>query len=175
MAHEGSLPLDGDTAGDLVATVVDVLQGGGDDVHVVVGVDTAGDAEAQEVEAAETVLTCHGVAVGKDIAYLTASDTSLEVELAGEGLGGELLLGDVAQHLVGIDEQGVAAGRALIGNAVLVELLGEIVHLVDARLEHWKLGVLVESYGERVQVAAVESAIGEESLEGYAEELGTLV
>ena len=47
MAHEGSLPLNGDTTGDLVATVVDVLQGGGDDVHVVVGVDTAGDAEAQ--------------------------------------------------------------------------------------------------------------------------------
>ena len=175
MAHQGSFPLDGDTAGDLVAAVIDVLQGCGNHVHVVVGVNAAGDAQTQQVEAAEAVLAGHRVTVGQDVADLATADACLEVELAGQGLSGELFLGNVAQHLVGVDEQGMAAHGTLIRNAILVELLGQILNLVDAGLKHVKLGVLVQTDCQSVQVTAVHTTVGDEALEGDAEQLGALV
>ena len=50
VAHEGSLPYDLDTASDLFATVIDVLEGCGDHLHVVVGVNATGDSETEQVE-----------------------------------------------------------------------------------------------------------------------------
>ena len=113
VAHQGSFPLDGNTAGDFVATVIHVLQGGGNHVHVVVGIDAACDAQAQQVEAAKAVLAGHGVTVGQDVADFTTADTSLQIELACQGLSGELFLGNVAQHLVGVDKQSVTANGTL--------------------------------------------------------------
>ena len=175
MAHQGCFPLDGYTTRNLVAAVVHILQGGGDDIHVIVGIHTAGDAQTQQVESAETVLAGYGVAVGKNVANLTTADASLKVELAGERLCGELFFRHVAQHLVGIDEQGMTTHGALVGDAILVEFLGQVFYLMDTCLEHVELGVLVESHGQCIQVAAIESAIGEESFEGDAELFGTLI
>ena len=175
MAHELGLPGDLQTAFDGVAAVVDILQGGGDDVHVVVGVDAARDAEAHEVVATEAVLAGHGVAVSQHVADLAGADTGLEVELAGQGLGGELLLRDVGQHLVGVDEDGVATGGTLVGDAVLVEFLGQVVDLFDAGLNHLELKVFFQTDSQSVHIAAVHTAVGQEALEGDAEHLGTLV
>ncbi len=158
-----------------MAAVVDVLEGGGDDVHVVVGVDAARDAEAHEVEAAEAVLTRNGVAVGQHVADFAGADAGLEVELAGERLGGELLLGYLGQYLVGVDEDGMAAGGTLVRDAVLVQLVGQVLHLLDAGLHHVELAVLLQAHGQGVHVAAVHAAVGEEALEGDAEQLGALV
>ena len=175
VAHQGSFPLDGYTARDLVATVIYVLQGSGNHVHVVVGVNATGDAQTQQVQATEAVLAGHWVTVGQDVADFATTDASLEIELAGQGLSGELFLGNVAQHLVGVDKQGVAAHGALIRNAILIELLGQVLYLVDAGLEHIKLGVLVQTDSQSVQVAAVHTTVGDEALEGDAEQLGALV
>ena len=148
VAHEGCFPGDAHAALDVVAAVIDVLQRHGDDIHVVVGVDAARDGEAQEVEAGEAVFPRDGVAVGEQVAYLTSADAGFEVELDGERLGGEFLLGHLGQHAVGIDEDGVAACGALVGDAEFVETLGEVFDLLDACLEVFKLGVLVQPDGQ---------------------------
>ena len=75
VTHQRSLPYDFDTVGNLVAAVVHVLQRSGNHLHVVVRIDAACHADADEVVAAETVLARDGVAVGQNIAYLAATDT----------------------------------------------------------------------------------------------------
>ena len=121
MSHEFGFPCDFQTAFDGVTTVVDVLQCCCDDVHVVVGVHTAWDAEAHEVVAAEAVLACDRVTVGENVTYFASADTCLEVELACKGLCRELFLRDLSEDLVGVDEDGVTAGRTLVRDAVFVE------------------------------------------------------
>ena len=74
VTHQFGFPGDLQTTFDGVAAVVDVLQSGCDDVHVVVGVDTAWDAQTHEVVATETVLACDRVTVGEDVADLTGAD-----------------------------------------------------------------------------------------------------
>ena len=175
VAHQLGFPGDLKTALDGVATVVDVLEGGGDDVHVVVGVDAARDAETHEVVATEAVLAGHRVAVGQYVADLTGTDAGLEVQLTGEGLSGEFLFRDVGQHLVGVDEDGVTTGGTLVRNAVLVEFGGQVMDLLDAGFNHLELKVLFQTHGQAVHIAAIHTAIGEEALEGDAEHLGTFV
>ena len=68
----------------------------------------------------------------------------------------------------------MASDGALVGYSVFVELRSQVLNLMDARVEHVILGVLVEPHG-RVQVAPVHTAVGDISLEGDAEELSTLV
>ena len=174
VAHDGCLPGDFHATGDAFATVVDVLQRCGDHVHVVVGVDAARDAEAHEVVAAEAVLAGDGVAVGQQVADLAGADACLQVELDGERLGGELLLGYVGEHLVGVDEDGVAAGGALVGDAVLVKACCQVLDLLDAGVEVVELGVLVQAYGQCLHVAAVHAAVGEVALADDGEDLGGL-
>ena len=175
VAHQLGFPGDLKTALDGVATVVDVLEGGGDDVHVVVGVDAARDAETHEVVATEAVLAGYRVAVGQYVADLTGTDAGLEVQLTGEGLSGEFLFRDVGQHLVGVDEDGVTTGGTLVRNAVLVEFGGQVMDLLDAGLNHLELKVLFQTHGQAVHIAAIHTAVGEEALEGDAEHLGTFV
>ena len=158
-----------------MATVIDIFQGCRNHVHVVVGIDAPRDAQAQQVQSAEAIFTRHGVAVGQDVADFAASDARLKVELAGERLRGKLLFRHVAEHLVGIDEQRMAAHGTLVGNAVFVELRGEVLHLSDARFEHRELGVFVEAHRQRVQVASVHAAVSNKTLEGNAELLCALV
>ena len=121
MTHQFSFPGDFQTTFDGVAAVVDVLQSCCDDVHVVVGVNTAWDAETHEVVATETVLTCDRVTVGEDVTDFASADTCFEVKLACQSLSREFFLRDVGQNLVGIDEDGVATGRTLVRNAVFIE------------------------------------------------------
>ena len=175
VAHELGFPSDFETAFDGFATVVHILEGGGDDIHVVVGVDTTGDAEAHEVVATKAVFTGHGVAVGQDVANFASTDTGFKVELAGKGLGGELFLGNLGEDSVGIDKDGVTTGGTLVGDAVFVEFGGEVLDLLDAGFDHVELNVLFQTNGEGVHIAAIHTAIGEEAFEGDAEELGTFV
>ena len=95
MAHELCLPYDLHTALDLVAAVVYVLEGCCDHVHVVVGVYTASDAEAEKVKTSETVFTSHRVTVSEDVSDLAATYAGLDVELDGECLCRELFLRNV--------------------------------------------------------------------------------
>ena len=169
------LPYDLHTALDLMTTVVYVLESGSDHVHVVVGVCAAADAQTQEVVATETVLTSDGITVSEQITDLAATDTGLAVELDCEHLGGELLLGHLVEHLVGVDEEGVAADRTLIRNAILVELLCKILNLLDAGLEHVELRVLVKTDSESRHVTTVHTAVCQEALEGDEELLGALI
>ena len=92
MSHQLCLPDDADAVADGVATVVYVLEGCGNHVHVVVGIYTAGDAQAQQIEASEAVLACDGVSAGKDVADLATADTGLKIKLYGERLCRELFL-----------------------------------------------------------------------------------
>ena len=67
MAHQFCFPYNLHTVLDAVATIIHVLQRSGNHIHVIVGIDTTGDAEAQQVESAEAVFACYGIAVGQDI------------------------------------------------------------------------------------------------------------
>ncbi len=175
VAHQFGLPGDLHTAGDFVAAVIHVLESGRDHIHVVVGVGAAADAETQEVVTGEAVLAGDGITVGEKVTDLAATYAGFEIELHGETLCGELLLGDAVEHLVGVDEEGVTAHGTLIGDAVLVELGCEVFNLLDAGLEHIELGVLVKTYGEGGHVAAVHAAVGEEAFERNHEALRALV
>ena len=64
---------------------------------------------------------------------------------------------------------------ALVGNAIFVELLGQILYLMDAGLEHVELSILIESYGQGIQVTSVETTVCQETLERNAELLSTFV
>ena len=117
----------------------------------------------------------HGVAVGQHIANLAATDASLQVKLTGQGLCRELLLGHVREHLVSVDEHTMTTHGALVGDAILVKFLGQILHLVDAGLQHVKLRILVKTNGYGIEVATVETTIGQVALIRNAEALCSLV
>lgn len=110
MAHDGSFPCDFHTAGDAFSAVVYVLQSCCNHIHVVVGVYATGYAEAYEVVAAEAVLAGDGVAVGEDVTDFAGADTGFAIKLYGEGLCREFLFRHMGENLVGIYEDGVAAG-----------------------------------------------------------------
>ena len=93
VTHQLGLPCDFQTAFDGMTTVIDILQGGGNHVHVIVSIDAARDTEAHEIKASEAVLAGYRVAVGKHIADFAGADASLQIELACQRLGRELLLG----------------------------------------------------------------------------------
>ena len=63
-------------------------------IHMVVGIGAARYGKTKKVEASKSVFASYRVAVGKDIADFTASDTGLEVQLYGQSLCRELLFGD---------------------------------------------------------------------------------
>ena len=69
----------------------------------------------------------------------------------------------------------MTAGRTLIGDAVLVEQVGQILHLVDACVQVVELGVFIEANGQCLHVAAVHTAVCKVALEGDAEVLCGLV
>ena len=64
VAHKRGFPGDAYAVFYVFAAVVHVLQRSGNNIHVVVGVHAARDAEAHEVQTAEAILACHRVAVG---------------------------------------------------------------------------------------------------------------
>ena len=118
VTHELSLPSDLDTTSDLVTTVVNVLEGCCDHVHVVVSVHTASYAETEKVETTETVLTSYRIAVSEDVTDFATTNTSLDVELDGECLSWELLLSDLVENAVSVYEDSVTTYRTLIRDSV---------------------------------------------------------
>ena len=99
VAQKLCLPGNLHTTGNFVATVVYIFQGCCNHIHVVVGVCAAADAETQEVVAIKTVLTCHRIAVGKQITDFAATHACLEIQLYGETLCGKLLFRNTVEHL----------------------------------------------------------------------------
>src|SRR5699024_9283456 len=168
-------PNDFDTVGNFVATVVHVLQGSGNHLHVVVRIYAACHANADEVVAAETVLAGNRVAVGENVPDFAATDTGFLVQLDGQRLSGELFLRNLREHLGSIDEDGVTAYGTLVRNAVLVEQRREILHLTDAGVEVVEFGVFIKAYCEGSHVAAVHAAVRKVSFEGNAEFLRSFV
>ena len=83
VTHQFGFPSDFQATLDGVAAVVDVLQRGCDDIHVVVGVHTARDAETHEVVATEAVLAGDRVTVGKHVTDFAGTDASFEIQFAG--------------------------------------------------------------------------------------------
>ena len=65
MAHQLGFPFDFDPVFDFFPTVVDVFEGSGDDIHMIVGVCASADAEAKEVVAVKAVFPRDGVAVSE--------------------------------------------------------------------------------------------------------------
>lgn len=175
VSHELSLPSDLNTASDLVTTIVNVLEGCCDHVHVVVSVHTASDAETKKVETTETVLTSYRIAVSEDVTDLTTTYTSLDIELDGECLSWELLLRDLVENAVSIYEDSVTTYRTLVRDSVLVELSCEVLNLLDTSLDCRELCVLVKTYCESSHVTAVHTTISEEALEWDTESLCTLI
>ena len=109
------------TAGDAFATVVNVLQGSRDIIHVVVGVNPARDSEPEEFETRITVLFRFRVAVCEQCADFHTPDACFKVKLDGECLRLELFLRDIGENFLRIDEDCVSAGRSLIRYSVLVQ------------------------------------------------------
>ena len=175
MAHERSFPCDAYSACYFLAAVVHILQRGCYNGHVVVGIYAARYGEAQQVKPGKAVLACNGVAVGQQVSYLASAYSGLEVQLYRKRLGGEFLFGNACEHLRGVNEYGVAAGRTLVGNAVPVEQAGKILYLVDARLEVVELRILVQSDGKRVHVAAVHASVSKVTFKLYAKTLCAFV
>ena len=127
MAHQLSLPGDFQTTLDGVAAVIHILQGSGDDVHVVVRVDAARDAEAHEVVAAKSILTRLGFSFGA----LLGGAAITETLFSRPGLG-RLLVDSVASQDIP-----VVIGVVLVGTAVfiLVNTLVDLSYaLVDPRV-----------------------------------------
>ena len=77
----------------------------------------------------------------------------------------------MGEDTFGVDEDGVTAGGALVGDAVLVETVGQVLHLPDACLEIVELRALVEAHGQCVHVAAAHAAVGDEAFVHDAEHL----
>ena len=63
----------------------------------------------------------------------------------------------------------MATSGTLVRNAVLVELGSEVMHLLDAGLDHLKLDVFFQADGQGVHVATIHATVGEEALKGDAE------
>ena len=79
MAHQFSFPDDFHATCNFVAAVKYVFQGYGDNVHVVICIYTSSYAEAEQVEAAESVFTGYGVSIGEDISDFAATHAGFEV------------------------------------------------------------------------------------------------
>ena len=109
------------------------------------------------------------VAVGEDRADLHAADSRLQIELHGERLGDKLFLRQVGEHFFRIDEDGVSAGRPLVGYAVFVEQVAQQLHLADAGVELFVFGIFVQPHGQRIHVAARHAAVGHVAFEHDAE------
>ena len=110
-----------------------------------------------------------GVAVGEDRADLHAADSRLQIEFHGERLGDKLFLRQVGEHFFRIDEDGVSAGRPLVGYAVVVQQVAQQLHLADAGVELFVFGIFVQPHGQRIHVAARHAAVGHVALEHDAE------
>ena len=142
---------------------------------MIVGINSARNAKAHQIETAKTVFARHRITVGQHVAYLTRADSSLKIKLTCKRLGRKLFLRHPVEHLVSVYEDGMSTGGALIRNAVFIEQRGEILNLVDAGLKHVELGVLIQALCDSVEIAAVQSAIGDIALEGNAIEFGSLI
>ena len=132
MAHQRSFPFYGYTAGNGFAAVVDILQSRSHNLHVIVGINSARNAKAHQIETAKTVFARHRITVGQHVAYLTRADSSLKIKLTCKRLGRKFFLWHPVEHLVSVYEDGMATSGALIRNAVFIEQRGEILNLVDA-------------------------------------------
>jgi hypothetical protein len=158
-----------------MTTVEYVLESYCNHVHVVVGIYTACDAETEKIEAAETVLTSHRVTVCEDITDLATTDTSLKVKLDGECLSRELLLRDIAEHLVSVYEESVTTYRSLVRDSELVKTCSEVLYLTDTCLDVVKLSILVKTYSKSSHITAVHTTISKITLERNTESLCSLV
>ena len=127
VTHEFGLPYYLHTTGDFMTAVVYVLQCGCNHIHMVVCVHSTRYAQTQKVKTSETVLACHRVTVSKDVSYLAAAYSRLDVKFDCKSLGRELLLRDLIEHLIRIYENRMASHRTLIWNAVLVKFSGKIL------------------------------------------------
>ena len=126
VTHEFCLPDNLHTMLYAVAAVVHILQCYGNHIHVVVGIYTACDAKAQQVETAKAVLAGYWIAVGKDITDFAATDTGLKVKLNCKCLRGELLFWYVREHAVGIDEKRMSTHRTLVWDTELIQTGSQI-------------------------------------------------
>lgn len=120
VAHEFCFPCDAYAVFYVVAAVINVLQSCCDDIHVVVCINAAGDAETEKIQATEAVLACDRVTVGEDVAYFAATDASFEIKFDSECLCREFFLRHVGEDAVSIDEESVATDRALVRDAIFV-------------------------------------------------------
>ena len=76
VTHEFCFPCDTYAVFDFFAAVVNVLQSCCDNVHVVVSINAASDAETEKIQSAETVFACDRVTVSEDVTDFAATDTS---------------------------------------------------------------------------------------------------
>ena len=98
----------------------------------------------------------------------------MAVEFHGQRLAGELVRRDVGQHARGIDIDGVAAGRLDDGDAVVGDVAAEVAGGDDAVVQVVGVEDLFQADGDRVQVAAGQSAVGGEAF-GQDEQVGLLL
>ena len=175
VTHKLSLPYDLHTTCNLVTTVVNILESRCDHIHVVVCVNTAGDAETEKVKTAETVLTSHRITVSKDVTDLAATYTGLDIKFDSECLCRELLLRDLVKDAVCVNEDCVTTDRTLVRDAILIKLSSKILYLTDTCLDSLELCVLIKTYSKSSHITAVHTTISKEALEWDTESLCTLV
>ena len=68
------------------------------------------------------------------------------------------------QHFIRIHEDSVTTCRTLVRNTILIQQLRQILHLVNTRLEHIKLGVLLQTNCQSSHIATIHTTIGDKAL-----------
>ena len=79
VTHEFCFPCDTYAVFVFVTTVVNVLLCCCDNIHVVVCINAASDAETEKVLATETVFACDRVTVSEDVTDFATTNTSFEI------------------------------------------------------------------------------------------------
>ncbi len=105
-----------------------------------------------------------GVAAGADDAPLHATNPRIQVELRGQGLGRELILGDVRVKRLGVQENGVSAHRLHDGDAPIEQQVAQIEHLAHAGPHVVILYRFDNADGQGFHVTPCHAAVGVETL-----------
>ena len=153
---------------DGFAALVHVDDRVGEVFHVTVGVGTAGDGHAVQLQLGHDFFAGDGVLVFKgQSAEPHAAHGAFPVDFDGEHVRGEVLLGNVGEEASGVDEDGVAAHGTDNRHAALDEHVAEHADLAQAVGHVFFIHHFAQAHGQSVGVASGKAAVGDEAFEEH--------
>ena len=132
VSHQRSFPLDSYSVVYFVSSVIYILQGNSNNVHVIVCIDTARNCKTQQVKSVETVFSCNRVTVGKDISYFASAYAGFKIKLYCKSLCREFFFRNICKHFVGINKYCVSACRSLVRNTEFIKTFCKVFNLFDS-------------------------------------------